>query len=73
VALLAGCAQPDVQPRAAAEPSAMCDAFGLRRGTDAYAQCAAEAEKAQWREARSARARVNCTPMAIRPSASSGR
>jgi hypothetical protein len=41
----------------------MCDAFGYQRGTNAYAQCAAEVAKAQWREARSARARVNCTPM----------
>jgi hypothetical protein len=61
--MLAGCAQPDVQPHKAAAPSAMCDAFGLHRGTPTYAQCAAEVEKAQWREARSARARVNCTPM----------
>lgn len=41
----------------------MCDVFGYQRGTPAYAQCASEAEKAQWREARAARARVNCTPM----------
>jgi len=38
----------------------MCDVFGYQRGSRAYAQCATEAEKAQWREARSARARVNC-------------
>ena len=62
-AMLAACAQPAVQEAHAPQTSAMCDAFGLRRGSDAYAQCAAEVAKAQWREARSARARVNCTPM----------
>jgi hypothetical protein len=60
--LLAACAQPPAQ-QAEAPPSAMCDAFGYPRGTHAYAQCATEAARAQWREARAARARVNCTPM----------
>jgi hypothetical protein len=60
---LVACAQAEAPPREVAARSAMCDAFGFTPGTEAYAQCAAEAEKAQWREARSARARVNCTPM----------
>jgi len=61
---LAACAQPAPQSTPAEPPpSAMCDVFGYQRGTRAYAQCASEAEKAQWREARAARARVNCTPM----------
>lgn len=62
---LCSCAQPAVQTSQAPSPpqSALCDSFGYRRGTPAYAQCATEVEKAQWREARSARAKVNCTPM----------
>jgi len=64
---LAACAE-----RAANEPetavartSALCDAYGFRRATDAYRQCVVEVEKAQWRQARS-RSRVNCTPMGER-------
>jgi hypothetical protein len=61
---LTACTQPAVQStEAEPPPSAMCDVFGYQRGTQAYTQCATEAEKAQWRESRAARARVNCTPM----------
>jgi hypothetical protein len=63
--LLAGCAAtPDRQAESAAPPdSTLCDVYGYERGSKAYAQCAAEVDKAMWRAARSARARVNCTPM----------
>jgi len=61
--VLGACAGPAVQTAAAPPSRAMCDVFGYPRGTPAYAQCATEVGKAQWREARAARARVNCTPM----------
>lgn len=61
--MLSGCAQPVIHEADAAGTSAMCDVFGFQRGTEAYGQCAAKVTEAQWREARSARARVNCTPM----------
>jgi hypothetical protein len=61
--LVSACASAPPEPRTTdAKESALCDAYGVRRGTPAYAQCATEVDKAMWRAARS-RSRVNCTPM----------
>ena len=63
-AVLAACASGTPEKEAAAPPdSAMCKAYGYPRGSEAYAQCAREVDKAMWRAARAPRARVNCTPM----------
>ncbi len=63
-AVLAGCATDTPEKESAAPPdSAMCEAWGYPRGSEAYAQCAREADEAMWRAARAPRARVNCTPM----------
>ncbi|HYX64899.1 MAG TPA: hypothetical protein VE935_11845 [Burkholderiales bacterium] len=62
--LLAGCVTAPEEKHVAAPPdSTLCDVYGFARGTDAYTQCATEVDKAMWRAARSARARVDCTPM----------
>lgn len=60
---LGACASARPEPgTGGAKDSALCDAYGFRRGTPAYLQCATEVDKAMWRAARS-RSRVNCTPM----------
>jgi hypothetical protein len=66
VLLLGGCSTPPSSSQSAEPPdSALCEAYGFQRGTDAYRQCAVEVDKATWRQARS-RSRMNCTPMGDR-------
>ena len=65
--LLGACATPEPPARQAGDaPYRYCESNGFKPGMASFDQCWEEVDKAMWRRARSARARLSCTPMGDR-------